>query len=123
MTGRRTAAAARAAAPQLSIRRPLVRPPDARGVMRLVRGLPRPVLVLGVTLVVLSMARVWLQLQTVDVGYELSAARQMQLRLEHERRELEVEMATLRDPARVADIARRRLGLVEPRKGQVVVLP
>ena len=47
----------------------------------------------------------------------------MQLRLEHERQELQVEIATLRDPARIADIARRRLGMADPEKGQVVVLP
>jgi cell division protein FtsL len=46
----------------------------------------------------------------------------MQLRLEHEQRELEVELATLRDPGRLADVARRQLGMVEPGKGQVVIL-
>jgi len=108
---------------ELAIRRPLVRPAGTRGVARFVRGLPRRVVLLGAVLVVLCMLRVWLQLQMVNLGYELSAARQMQLRLEHERRELEVEIATLRDPARLADIARQRLGLVDPQKGQVVVLP
>src|SRR5437870_2370417 len=110
--------------PALRIRRPLVRPSaDAARVLRLVRGLPRHVLVLGAFLVVLCVARVWLRLDTVNLGYELSSARQMQLRLEHERQELEVEIATLRDPARIADIARRRLGMRDPEKGQVVVLP
>jgi cell division protein FtsL len=110
--------------PELRIRRPLVRPSaDAARVLRLVRGLPRQALVLGAFLLVLCVARVWLRLETVNLGYELSSARQMQLRLEHERQELEVEIATLRDPARIADIARRRLGMRDPEKGQVVVLP
>ena len=92
--------------------------------LRAVRNLVvRRVLALGALLVALCMAHVWLRLQVVGFGYELSAARQMQLRLEHEGRELEVELATLRDPARIGEIARRRLGLVDPRKGQVVVLP
>ena len=46
----------------------------------------------------------------------------MQLRLEHERRELEIELATLRDPARIERVA-RRLGMIAPRAGQVSVLP
>jgi cell division protein FtsL len=88
-----------------------------------VRGwLVRRVLLLGGVLVVLGMLQVWLRLQVMHVGYELSAARKMQLRLEHEQRELEVEIATLRDPRRLAEVARRRLGMTDPAKGQVVIL-
>jgi len=90
---------------------------------RLMRGLPRHTVLLGAVLVVLCVARVWLRLQTVKLGYELSSGRQMQLRLEHERQELDVEIATLRDPARIADIARHRLGMRDAEKGQVVTLP
>jgi cell division protein FtsL len=81
------------------------------------------VLVLGGILVALCLFDVWLRLQVTRVGYDLSAARQMQLRLEHEQRELELELAMLRDPGRIGDVARRRLGMVDPGKGQVVVLP
>jgi cell division protein FtsL len=84
--------------------------------------LVRRVLVLGAVLVVLGMLQVWLRLQVVHLGYELSAARKMQLRLEHEQRQLEVELATLRDPRRLGEVARRRLGLTDAAKGQVVIL-
>ena len=83
----------------------------------------RRLLVLGGVLVILCIVQVWLRLQVMHLGYELSAAHQMRLRLEQEQRELEVELATLRDPGRVGDLARRRLGMTEPREGQVVVLP
>jgi cell division protein FtsL len=108
----------------LAIRRPLVRPPaNPPRLLRVVRGwFVRRVLVLGAVLVVLCMVQVWLRLQVVHLGYELSAARKMQLRLEHEQRELEVELATLRDPGRLGEMARRRLGMTEPAKGQVVIL-
>jgi cell division protein FtsL len=108
----------------LTVRRPLVRPTgDSRRLLRAVRGfVVRRVLVLGLVLVALCIAQVWLRLQVTHVGYELSATRRMQLRLEHEQRELEVELATLRDPGRIADVARRQLGMVEPGKGQVVIL-
>lgn len=99
-----------------------MRPTDAARVLRLVRGFPRRILVLGGVLVVLCLVQVWLRLQVVDLGYQLSAARQMQLRLESERRELDVEFATLRDPARIGDVARRKLGMTEPQKGQVIVV-
>jgi cell division protein FtsL len=101
-----------------------VRPPgNPRRLLRTVRGwLVRRALVLGAALVFLSMLQVWLRLQVMHLGYELSAARKMQLRLEHEQQELEVELATLRDPARLGEVARRRLGMTEPGKGQVVIL-
>src|SRR5439155_495150 len=117
---RSTGAAARA----LAVRRPLARPAahPAR-LLRAMRGwLVRRALGLGAVLVGLCLLQVWLRLQVTHVGYELSAARDMQLRLEHEHRELEVELATLRDPGRLGDLARRRLGMQEPGKGQVVIL-
>ena len=112
------------AARVLTVRRPLVRPTGGpHRLLRVVRTWHvRRLLALGAALVVLCMLQVWLRLQVMHMGYELSAARKMQLRLEHEQRELEVELATLRDPGRLGDAARRRLGMTEPSKGQVVTL-
>ena len=113
-----------AAARVLTVRRPLVRP--AGGPQRVLRVLRawfvRRVLVLGAVLVALCLVQVWLRLQVMHVGYDLSATRQMQLRLEHEHRELELELATLRDPRRLEDVARRRLGMTDAGKGQVMIL-
>jgi len=113
-----------AAARVLTVRRPLARPAaHPAPLLRAMRGwLVRRALGLGAVLVGLCLLQVWLRLQVTHVGYELSAARDMQLRLEHEHRELEVELATLRDPGRLGDLARRRLGMQEPGKGQVVIL-
>jgi cell division protein FtsL len=96
------------------------RPPLLARVMR--RLLVRRLLGLGGLLMIACMAHVWLRLQVIRLGYDLSAARAMQLRLEHERRELEIELATLRDPARI-ERAARRLGMTVPRAGQVTLLP
>ena len=68
------------------------------------------------------MMQVWLRLQVTDVGYQLSAARQMQERLEQQRRELEVELTMLSDRAHVGRLAAKRLGMREPEKGQGVEL-
>jgi len=66
---------------------------------------------------------VWLRLQVVNQGYALSATTKLQQRLEQEQRQLRVEYATLTTPDRVEALARRRLGLRPPEKGQVIVLP
>jgi len=108
----------------LFIRRPLVRPAsDPRRLVRVVRSrFARRIAALGLVLLVLCLAQVWLRLQVVDVGYQLSAARMMLQRLDHEHRQLRAELATLQDAAALADAARAKSGLVEPQKGQVVEL-
>lgn len=117
---------AHATAPQrlLAVRRPLVRPTsDPRRIVRAMRGrLTRRVAAFGAVLLLLCLVQVWLRLQVVDIGYQLSAARKMEQRLDHERRQLRAELATLQDTAALGDAARSKLGLVEPQKGQVVDL-
>jgi len=110
--------------PVLTVRRPLVRPPgDPRHLLRMMRGLfVRRTLVLLGALVMLCLVHVWLQLQTVDVAYQLSAARTMVQRLDHEQSELKAELALLRDPARLTERAQRELGMVEPQGWQLVDL-
>ena len=66
---------------------------------------------------------VWLRLQVVHMGYVLSTTSKLQSRLEQENRELKLELATMTSPDRLETLARRRLGLVPPEKGQVIVLP
>jgi cell division protein FtsL len=78
---------------------------------------------LGVGLVGLALLHVWLRLQVIHMGYALSARAKLQNQLEQENRELRVEIATLTSPERLAAMARGRLGLARPQKGQVVVLP
>jgi cell division protein FtsL len=57
------------------------------------------------------------------MGYLLSTTSKLQNQLEQENRELKVELATLTSPDRLEAMARKRLGLVPPEKGQVVILP
>ena len=115
----------RAPARTLTVRRPLERPAiDRRRVLHAMRKwLLRRTMALGLVVVALCMLQVWLRLQVVDIGYQLSAARQMQERLEQQHRELEVELAMLRDRSHLAELAVRRLGMHDPARGQVVELP
>ncbi len=78
---------------------------------------------LSLCLVGVVLLHVWLRLQVVRLGYALSTTSKLQSQLEQERRELTVELATLTSPDRLEAMARKRLGLVAPEKGQVIVLP
>jgi cell division protein FtsB len=113
------------AAPRvLSVRRPLVTPTaDPRRLVRVMRSrIARRITALGAVLVLLCLVQVWLRLQVVDVGYQLSAARSMLDRLDHEHRQLRAEIATLQDAVSLANAARAKAGLVAPQKGQVIEL-
>ena len=67
---------------------------------------------LGTLMVVgVSLLLVWVRLQTVHTGYQLSTARHLAHRLEQEQRELELEIATLTSPRRLEQLARERLGM------------
>ena len=66
---------------------------------------------------------VWLRLQVLNQGYALSTTTKLQQRLEQEQRELKLELATLTSPERLEAMARQRLGLRPPERGQVIVLP
>jgi len=78
---------------------------------------------LGFCLVGLVLFHVWLRLQVVHMGYALSSTSKLHNQIVHENSELKVELATLTSPDRLEAMARRRLGLVPPEKGQVIILP
>jgi len=78
---------------------------------------------LAVCLIGAVLVHVWLRLQVVQVGYVLSTTSKLQSRLEQENRELKLELATMISPDRLEALARKRLKLAPPEKGQVIVLP
>lgn len=80
-------------------------------------------LLLGLCTVGLALLHVWLRLQVVHLGYVLSTTSKLQNQLEQENRELKLELATLSSPQRLEEMARVRLGLKEPEKDQVVIMP
>ena len=114
-----------AAAVNLDSRR--ARPAKAVGINRVGKRKARQHLVaicaFGFFLFILGLVHVWLRLQVVHMGYVLSTTTKLQAQLEQENRELKVEVATLTSPERLEAMARRRLGLMSPEKGQVIVLP
>lgn len=70
-----------------------------------------------------ALGHVWLRLQVRSLGYQLSTTRQVFARLEQEKHELTVQVARLDAPGRLEEVARTRLGMVRPEKGQEALLP
>ncbi len=68
-------------------------------------------------------AYVWCQTQVVNLGYRLSETHRQHAKLVDENKKLHLEMARLRAPERVEQIALRQLGLKHPDKDQIVLLP
>ncbi len=114
-----------------SVRNADVRPRVARGAVAQLRARRRHVarpslayVALGaVALVAIAVLLVWVRLQVVDAGYELSTGRRVEQRLEQEQRELDLEIATLTSPPRLERVARERLGMKPPAPGQIVTAP
>ncbi|MFQ5542529.1 MAG: cell division protein FtsL [Candidatus Binatia bacterium] len=80
-------------------------------------------ILVGLCFVSLALLQVWLRLQVFHLGYVLSTTTKLQKQLKQENRELRLELATLTSPEHLEKMARLRLGLREPEKGQVVVVP
>jgi cell division protein FtsL len=71
----------------------------------------------------IALLLVWIRLQVVHTGYELSTSRQLEHKLEQEQHELALEISTLTSPRRLEELARERLGMRPPAPGQVVSPP
>ena len=66
---------------------------------------------------------VWCRVQVVELGYQLSDSHQLHNRLLNDNKKLHLELARLKAPERVQRIAIEQLGLKQPTKDQIVVLP
>jgi len=90
-------------------------------VFRGVRGwLPWRVVVLGLVALSFAMAQVWMRNQVRAVAWELSRVQQLQDELLHRRREAQIQLEMERDPNELRSRAKRELGMIEPRAGQVI---
>ncbi len=64
----------------------------------------------------------WCRVQYTRVGYEISQARKEQTRLIAVQKELQVELARLKSPERLAGISGTSMGLKMPSSRQMVVV-
>ncbi|MGD0949432.1 MAG: septum formation initiator family protein [Candidatus Binatia bacterium] len=93
-----------------------------------IRGAELRALIAGLGLfvglgVVIALGYVWLRLEVVDLGYRVVTTRDLIEKLQQEQHALAVEAARLDSPGRLDEVARVRLGMIRPEKGQEVVLP
>lgn len=78
---------------------------------------------LGVLILAGTLLYVWQHIHVVRMGYEIEQLREQQAALMQENKTLRLERGQLRSLKRVEAIARKRLGMVTPKSGQVVLIP
>jgi len=66
-----------------------------------------------------ALAHVWVRLQVVRLGYQISNETEREKRLQQVHRKLQVERALLRSPERLERFARDRLNLTMPDPGTI----
>lgn len=93
-------------------------------------GSPRPrakgkpghkLLLLGLVLLAigLAFAKTYLAVQVIIKGYELEALKKEIATIQRENERLQLEVARLKAPERIASVATMRLGMVEPKESQL----
>jgi cell division protein FtsL len=103
-----------------TVRRPvenvyLVREPDRRRTRELLALLLSPLPPMAVLF-----AAIWTNLETFRLGYQIERLQKQKETLVERQRQLEMERARISALSRVESVARERLGLVTPGRGQVV---
>ncbi|MDO3378823.1 cell division protein FtsL [Geoalkalibacter halelectricus] len=90
--------------------------------IRLSLGRPRllPVLFFVGLVLAISLLFVWSRIEVFELKYEISALETALREGQQENRQLRLEVASLRSPSRIENIARTRLGLREPTPEQII---
>lgn len=65
---------------------------------------------------------VWSRLVTINIGYEISSAEFNRKALLKEKEMMSIEIASLKSPDRIEEIAKTELGLVYPSQEQIIRL-
>jgi cell division protein FtsL len=65
----------------------------------------------------------WCRVQTIGTGYEISKETQRHQDLINFQNTLTVELARLKSPERIANIAKNQLGLITPTPEQMIIIP
>jgi cell division protein FtsL len=69
-----------------------------------------------------SLFDVWAHNQEISLGYEISQASQEEQTLLKENQKLRLELAALKSPRRIENIALKELGFVNPQKEQLIIV-
>lgn len=72
--------------------------------------------------ILFSLAYVWIRIQAIQLGYEVSRVRKEVSDLSEQKSRLEAEVETLKSPTRIEVIAREKYGMRLPLTNEVVVV-
>ncbi len=78
-------------------------------------------LIITLILLFCSLFFVWSRLEVWRIGYEISQEKETQKRLIEVNTQLRMELATLKSPRRIEEIACSKLGLVKPKPSQIII--
>lgn len=80
--------------------------------------------IVGVFAIVVAagVAHVWLRYRVIRTGYAMGDRLQAVRELEEEERKLRLELAALRNPARIEKLAREKLNMVRPSPERIRVV-
>ena len=81
-----------------------------------------PLIAFVVVLMLVSLFFVWSRLEVVNLEYDISTNEVRLRSLQQESRQLKLEAASLRNPARIERMARVKLGLRLPTPEQVITV-
>lgn len=65
----------------------------------------------------------WCRVNNVRLGYEVAGETEKKGQLQAYQNNLEIELARLKSPERIARIARKQLGLTMPKADQTIIMP
>jgi cell division protein FtsL len=69
-----------------------------------------------------SLFSVWAHQQVVALGYEISRASEEEQELLQESKKLRLELAALKSPKRIENVALKDLGFINPQKEQLIIV-
>ena len=102
---------------------PSEREPDAGSLSkRANRDLVFVALFGALTLIGCSLFNVWAHHQVISLGYEISRTSQEEQNLLKANEKLRLELAALKSPRRIENIALKELGFVNPKKEQLIIV-
>ncbi|HLA26439.1 MAG TPA: cell division protein FtsL [Syntrophales bacterium] len=96
---------------------------NVRGGESLVFGLKHvPFIIVICSVMMLSLVYVWPHIHMTELEYQVAEQMNIRQKLLEERGKLKIEYATLKSPQRIETIARGKLQMTYPERGQVVYL-
>lgn len=96
--------------------------PVAERSLELRRRHVRQIIVLLSIVMIMALLFVWTRIQVIQVGYEVSRQRKEVSDLIEQKHILEAEVAELKSPARLEQIAREQFGMRSPQGDEIVFL-